>query len=99
MKLIATNNGLDTVPFPLEEASQKLPSQVIEDFFAAMSVEDVRSQLGSLLHVAMTCDNAAFDSGLKRDAAIFFCQQLQQLAEAAFRLNARKKRTVTAQRD
>jgi hypothetical protein len=69
---------------PVQSASTKPPLEVIEDFFTTMSLDDVRSQLGSLLYIAMTRDSTAFDNGLKRDSAIFFCQQLEQLAEAAF---------------
>ena len=69
---------------PVQSTSPKQPLEVIEDFFTTMNLDDVRSQLGSLLYIAMTRDSTAFDNGLKRDAAILFCQQLEQLAEAAF---------------
>lgn len=85
--------------FPDQIATPKPPLEVIEDFFSEMNLSDVRELLGDLLYVAMTRDSTAFDNGLKRDSAIFFCQQLQQLAEAAFRLNARKKKTAAIQRD
>ncbi len=75
----------------MTEDQKKQPLKVINEFFDNTRLHEVRETIASLLKVALTTDNDEFSEPEQRASVVFFCQQLEELIEAAFILKSKEK--------
>jgi hypothetical protein len=87
------NKDFFNSPYLLTEEQMKEPLTVIEDFFSYAHLHQAREILADLLHTALTSDANEYHTGQERSKIICFCNQVEQLFEAAYILSSRKKGT------
>lgn len=78
-------------PIRLCEEDKQDPAAVITSFFIDIHLYEVREHLSALLETALTTDNDEYAEPAKRAALLSFLQKLEEMAEAAWLLHARKK--------
>lgn len=83
------NKDFYNTPYLLTEEQKKQPLTVIEDFFSYVHLHQAREILADLLHIALTSDSDEFHTGQDRSRIICFCNQVEQLIEAAYLLKSK----------
>lgn len=71
-------------PVRLSKKQKKDPKKVIRDFYTWYHLGDLRHYLGEWVESAITTENPQFESAKDRSNLLFFCRNLELLAEAAF---------------
>lgn len=62
------------------------PARVFEKFFDCLHLYQAREAIADMLFVALTSKNEAFADPMEREDVIDFCQQLEEVLEAAWLL-------------
>ncbi|HEX7904394.1 MAG TPA: hypothetical protein VF487_10975 [Chitinophagaceae bacterium] len=88
MSLYDQNENFYSKPYRLTEDQKKQPLKIIDDFFDNIRLHEVRKAIDTLLKVALTTDNDEFSEPGQRASVMFFCQQLEELIEAAYLLQS-----------
>lgn len=73
-------------PLRLSKKQKKDPIKVIRDFYTWYHLGDLRHYLGEWVESAITTENPQFESAKDRSNLLFFCRNIEILAEAAFLL-------------
>lgn len=73
-------------PLRLSRKQRKHPARVIRDFYTWYHLGDVRHLLQEWLEVAITTENAQFETARDRSTLLFFCRNIELMAEAAYLL-------------
>ena len=92
MSLYDQNKDFFSKPYHLTDEQKKQPLKVIQEFFDNTRLHEARETIASLLKVALTTDNDEFAEPDQRASLMFFCQQLEELIEAAFILKPKEKK-------
>jgi len=66
------------------------PAEVLENFFSAYSLSEIRQHLWNMVEASTTTDNHLFDESRERDNLIWFYSQIEELIEAAYMLTKKE---------
>ncbi len=84
MQLYSQHSEFFDQPIRLTEEEKKDPLQVINFFFGAHHLHEIRQILWNLFETSITTDNHMYDESRERDKLLCFYQQLETMLEAAY---------------
>ena len=86
-------------PIRLEPEQAQQPMDVINRYFGAMRLAEVRETLGNLVETALVTDNVAFSEWRDRADLISFHEQLEMLVEACYLLSDKRLDKIIESRE
>jgi hypothetical protein len=78
-------------PVRLSKEERKHPAKVVNYFFGAYHLHEIRQQLGAMTEVSLTKENSHYDSAKERDSLLWLYYQVESLIEAAWIIDQQKK--------
>lgn len=91
MTIFEQNKEFYNQPIRLDKEQKKDPLQVINDFFGDIHLWECKEELAGWLEVALTTSNSQFDVAGQRKPIFTFAEKLEELVEAAYILQLKKK--------
>lgn len=90
----------NNIPVRLNKQEAKNAAKLIQTFFGAYHLHEIRRSLAALTEIALTTNNTHFDTAKERDSILWFYYQLETFIEAVYlqhpppqNKKARKKRS------
>lgn len=85
----------NNTPVRLSKREAKHAGKFIQTFFGAYHLHEIRRSLAALTEIALTTNNAHFDTAKERDSILWFYYQLEIFIEAAWVKNQRASEPKT----
>jgi len=80
----------NNLPIRLSKQGYKRPHKVLQYFFGAYYLNEIRHHLAALTEIALTKENSHYASAKERDGLLWFYYQLEAFIEAAWLIHAKK---------
>lgn len=92
MTPFSLHSDLYNQPIRLDPAGQKVPIEILQDFFSNCPLSTIRELLWEMTEAALSLPDSTYDEADKRRHLLWFYRQLEEALEAAWLLSERKKR-------